>query len=457
MNHAHNRKLPTLFALAVLLAAQGAVAKVPADQAAQLGTTLTPVGAVEAANADGSIPAWKGGILKLPAVFDNYRRGEGEYYPDPFPQDKPKFRVDAGNLKQYAALLPAGAARRLEINPALFYNVYETRRTATYPDAIYAATKANALKATLVGDDDIQDAQLGFPFPIPTNGAEAMVNHRVRYRGDSVVQNGNTIVVNRDGSHVVNTFELTAQFVYGNVRKPAEAGNQLIFQLVRKDLSPPRLAGTITLVWEKLNGSREAWQFSPGTARVRQAPTVAFDNPTAGTDALQNVDQADMFNGSQSRYNWKLIGRQEMLIPYNNYRLVRPELKMKDIIRPGHLNPEHLRYELHRVWIVEADLKPGSGNVYKKRRFYLDEDSWSVAAVDCYDSRDTLWRYQEGFTVALMVDKAVASAPQVTYDLFAGRYAINSLPNELGYIAKFNVDFPPAYFTPQNLKKLGRT
>jgi len=184
---------------------------------------------------------------------------------------------------------------------------------------------------------------------------------------------------------------------------------------------------------------------------------VAFDNPAAGTDALQNVDQADMFNGSQSRYNWKLLGKKEMYIAYNNYRLVRPELKLKDIIMPGHMNPEHLRYELHRVWVIDAELKPGAGNVYKKRRFYLDEDSWSVAAVDCYDARNTLWRYQEGFVVPLMVDKAVASAPQVTYDLFAGRYAINNLPNEQGYIAKFNVPFAPGYFTPQNLKKLGRT
>ncbi len=450
-------RMPTILALSVLLLAQAAAAKVPADKAAQLGTTLTPVGAMEAGNKDGSIPAWQGGVPKLPPMFDNYKRGSGEYYPDPFPQDKPKFRIDARNLKQYAAMLPAGAARRLELNAKLYYNVYPTRRTATYPDAIYAATKANALSAELIGDDGVQTATLGFPFPMPSNGAEAMVNHRVRYRGDSVVQTGNTIVVNRDGRFDVNGFELSVQFFYGNVGKPAESGNDLIFQLIRKDLSPPRLAGNVTLVWDKLNGGRDAWQFSPGTGRVRQAPSVAFDNPAVGTDALQNVDQSDMFNGSQSRYTWKLLGKKEMYIAYNNYRLVRPELKLKDIILPGHLNPEHLRYELHRVWVVDAELKPGAGNVYKKRRFYLDEDSWSVAAVDCYDARNTLWRYQEGFVIPLIVDKAVASAPQVTYDLFAGRYAINNLPNEQGFIAKFNVPFAPGYFTPQNLKKLGRT
>lgn len=452
-----NKKLLPLLLLGAAAWPQISTAKVSAAEAAELGHSLTPVGAVEAANKTGSIPAWNGGVKKLGPMFDHYQGGAGEYYPDPFPEDKPKFRIDATNLKQYQAMLPQGAVRRLEVNPKLYYNVYQTRRTATYPDAIYEASKANALKAELTGDDNLTGAQLGFPFPIPKNGAEAMFNHRVRYRGDSVVLTGNTVVVNRDGHFEQNGFQTSVQFVYANAAHPAAADNNLILQIVRKDLSPPRLAGNVTLVWDKLDGSRDAWQYSPGTGRVRQAPSVAFDNPTAGSDGLQNVDQTDMFNGSQRKYSWKLVGKKEMYVAYNNYRLVRPELKLKALILPGHLNPEHLRYELHRVWIVEAELKPGQGNVYKKRRMYLDEDSWSVLAVDCFDSRDTLWRYQEGFVLPLVVDKAVAAAPQVTYDLYSGRYAINNLPNELGFIAKFGVSFPQGFFTPQNLKKLGRT
>ena len=122
---------PLLLVLAAVLAAPAATAKVGADKAALLGTTLTPVGAEEAGNKAGTIPAWKGGVPKLPAMFAGYQRGKGEYYPDPFPQDKPKFRIDAANARQYAAMLPAGAARRLELHPKLYYNVYPTRRTAT--------------------------------------------------------------------------------------------------------------------------------------------------------------------------------------------------------------------------------------------------------------------------------------------------------------------------------------
>lgn len=442
---------------ATLLIEPAAWAKASAAEAAELGKTLTPIGAVEAGNKEGTIPAWKGGMPVLGPMFANYKRGGGDYYPDPFPADKPLFRIDAGNAKQYARQLPTGALKRLELNPKLYYNVYPTRRTATYPDAIYAASKANALSAELIGDDKLVNAKLGVPFPIPHTGAEVIFNHRVRYRGDSVTQTGNTIVVNRNGQYDVNGYELSAQFFYGNIGKPASADNDLIFQLVRKDISPPRLAGSVTLVWDRLDGGRDAWQFSPGTGRVRQAPSVAFDNPSAGTDGVQSIDQVDMFNGSQRLYTWKLVGKQEMYIGYNNYRLLRPELKLKDIVLPGHLNPQHLRYELHRVWVVDAELKPGQSNIFRKRRFYVDEDSWNVAAVDCYDARDTLWKYEEGFVIPLVVDKAVVAAPQVTYDLFAGRYAINNLPNEQGFVARFGVSFPPGSFTPQYLKKLGRT
>lgn len=453
----HFRCVPAAIALSMAFAVPSALAKVTPEQAAALGKTLTPVGAQAGANADGTIPAWNGGITRLGPMFADYKPGAGGYYPDPFPDEKPLFRIGADNVAQYADRLPTGAQRLLAQNKGLHFNVYPTRRTATYPKAIYDATIANATTAELEGDDGLKNAKLGFPFPIPRSGGEAMINHRVRYRGDSVTLTGTVFVVAANGKHQLNGFTSSVNFSYANVTKPGEQGEGLVFQLMRRDISPPRLAGSMTLVWEYLDGRRDAWQYSPGSNRIRRAPVVAFDNPINGADGLQNVDQQDMFNGSQSRYTWKLVGKKEMFVPYNNYRLMRPELKYADIIRPGHLNPEHLRYELHRVWIVEATLKPGQGNVFSRRTFYLDEDSWSVVAADCYDSRGQLWRYQEGFVLPLVADKAVVTAPQMVYDLFSGRYIINNLPNEQGFIAKFGQKFPAGYFTPQNLQKLGRS
>lgn len=448
--------LSTLAAGALLLVAVPGFAKTTPEDAARLGAALTPIGAEKAANKAGTIPEWTGGVTSPGPMFQGYKPGAGDYYPDPFPEDKPLFAITHDNYKQYADKLPLGAQKMLENYKDFSLNVYPTRRTATYPDAIYAATKVNATAASLVGDDGLKDARLGFPFPIPGNGAEVIWNHKVRYRGDSVIQTGGLFVVSPTGSYSETLYEQSVEFSYGNVKKPGSIQDNLIFQLMRKQTAPARLAGTMTLVWDRLDGSRDAWQYSPGSKRMRQAPIVAFDNPMAGSDGLQNTDQADMFNGSQKLYSWKLLGKKEMYIGYNPYRLVRPELKYKDIIQAHHLNPKHTRYELHRVWIVEAELKPGQGNRLRKRVFYVDEDSWSIAAVDGYDARNSLWMYQEGFVATLFMDKAVVAAPQVTYDLFSGRYAVNNLPNEQGFIAKFGKSFPPGYFTPQTLQKLGR-
>jgi hypothetical protein len=454
MNLTH--KLIGCVLLPAMLAVAPAIAKTTGEEAAKLGVSLTPVGAEKGANKEGTIPEWTGGMTSPGPMFSAYKPGSGEYYPDPFPDDKPVFSITHENYRKYASRLPDGAAKMLERFPDYAMNVYATRRTATYPDAVYAATKANATTANLIGDDSLKDAALGFPFPVPGSGAEVIWNHKVRYRGDSVVQTGGLFAVGVKGDYQQNLYEQSVQFNYANVKNPGKVEDNLLLQLLRKQTAPPRLAGAMTLVWDHLDGTRDAWQYSPGTNRIRQAPIVAFDNPMAGSDGLQSTDQADMFNGSMKLYTWKLIGKKEMFIGYNPYRMLRPELKYADIIKPGHLNPKHLRYELHRVWIVEANLKPGQGNIYRRRVMYVDEDSWSVAAVDDYDARNMLWRYQEGFVAPLFMDKSVVAAPQVTYDLFSGRYAVNNLPNEQGYIARFGVTFKTGFFTPQTLQKLGR-
>ena len=448
------KKITCLAGLMAVLLAGPVAAKTSAEEAAKLGAALTPVGAEQAASKDGTIPEWTGGMTTPGPMFKDYK--VGDYYPDPFPEDKPLFKITHANYKQHAAKLTAGARQMLERYATYSLDVYPTRRTALFPDPIYAATKANATTATLVGVDSLKEARLGFPFPIPQNGAEVIWNHKVRYRGDSLINNGTLFVVAPNGAFARNEFQTSAQFVYGNITKPGTIEENLVLRVLRKDTAPPRLAGGMTLVWDRLDGTRDAWQYSSGSKRVRQAPIVAFDNPMAGSDGLQYVDQADVYNGSLERYSWKLVGKQEMYIGYNNYRLIRPELKYKELIRPRHLNPEHPRYELHRVWVVDATLKPGQGHNFKRRTFYVDEDTWNIAAVDCYDARGSLWRYQEGYVLPLFLDGSVVAAPSITYDLFSGRYVVNNLPNEQGFVAKFGMTFPAGFFTPQNLQKMGR-
>nr|GFC65752.1 hypothetical protein [Tanacetum cinerariifolium] len=97
--------------------------------------------------------------------------------------------------------------------------------------------------------------------------------------------------------------------------------------------------------------------------RVRRAPQVSYDGPGTAADGLRTSDNLDMYNGAPDRYDWKLIGKQEMYIASDSYKLDDPKLKYADIVRPGHINQDLARYELRRVWHVTATLKEASAVV----------------------------------------------------------------------------------------------
>ncbi len=224
-------------------------------------------------------------------------------------------------------------------------------------------------------------------------------------------------------------------------------------------LEPPRSAGQVILVHETAGGNgntRAAWIYSPGLARVNRAPDVGFDNPSIGSDGEQFNDQIDVFNGSLERFDWKLVGKKEILIPYNSWMMNSPTFKYKDIIRPGHINQDLARYELHRVWVVEATLKAGQRHRFGKRRFYLDEDSWSIAVVDCYDARGELWKVQEAHLLTIPFIPTVSGVPETIYDLQSKRYFVTTLTNE-DAISDFEVKYDDASFTPAALQKKARS
>lgn len=450
-------KIGNYAALGIVLAVlvgSACQAAVSAAEAAKLGgQQLTPVGAQRAGTADGRIPAWSGSDARLLAQTASMK--PGAFYPDLFEGEKPLFRIDHANYRKYAKQLPVGATVMLAHYKNYYLNVYPTHRTAIYPAVIYKATEANATTARLKGIDALVGAHVGFPFPIPQTGAEVIWNHKLRYRGNSVQETSNIITVAQNGKFQVSGFVQKVRFGYGNT-KAGHSNQTVILKLLRHVVSPPRLAGQYTLVIDHLDGGRDAWIYSPGSNRVLQAPTIQFDNPMASSDGLITTDQSDMFNGSMRQYNWKLIGKKLMYIPYNNYHLEQPSLKYSSIIEPLHLNPADLRYELHRVWVVDATLRKGQSNQFSRRVFYVDEDSWTIAAVDCYDSHGQLWRYEEGHILPLIRDKLVVPAPTVVYDLNSGRYALQNLINQEPYFAKFDVPVSRGYFTPQHMRRMGQ-
>src|SRR3546814_9216117 len=52
---------------------------------------------------------------------------------------------------------------------------------------------------------------------------------------------------------------------------------------------------------------------------------------------------------SPEHYDWKLVGKREIYIPYANFRINDPALKYSELIKPETVNPDYLRNELHRV------------------------------------------------------------------------------------------------------------
>ncbi|MBE8591557.1 DUF1329 domain-containing protein [Pseudomonas sp. MAFF 301449] len=440
---------------ALSLMAVVAQAAVPASEAAKLATTLTPVGAERAGNADGSIPAWTGGLNKDAGTADS-----SGALSDPFAGEKPVLTITAQNLAQYQSKLSEGQVAMLKRYPDSYHiAVYPTHRSANFPEKIYQAIARNAVHSTLISDGNgLENFDTATPFPIPQNGLEVMWNHITRYRGGSARRTHVQATPLADGTFVPVYFN--QQFAYREQVKdfdPSNPGNVLFYykQLVT---SPARLAGDVVLVHEPIDQvktPRMAWVYNAGQRRVRRAPQIAYDGPYPASDGQRVADNLDMFNGAPDRYDWKLLGKKEIYIPYNSYKLESPQFKYSDVVKPGHVNSDLTRYELHRVWVVEATLKPGQRHIYAKRVMYVDEDTWQIALADQYDARDTLWRVSEGYMSPRYDRQIPWLGVEAVYDLINGRYIVSGMRNEEQQPIEFGFSVLAAEYTPTALRNSG--
>ncbi|MDP6677581.1 MAG: DUF1329 domain-containing protein [Verrucomicrobiota bacterium] len=448
-------KRNTGFYLITAAAIVAGVATATAQSAADLGKSLTPLGAEKAGNAAGTIPAWEGGITQPPSGYKS-----GDHHPDPFADDKPSATINAANAEQYADNLTEGHKALLARYASTYkMPVYPTRRSASAPQDIYDATKANVASAKLVdGGNGVSGASRGAPFPLPKTGQEVIWNHLLRYRGLGGLRTVGQVAPTRSGNYTLVQLEEKFLWNYHQLGAATESVGNVLAYFEQKVTAPARLAGTILMVHETLDQvkeSRRAWVYNTGQRRVRRAPQVAYDNPGTASDGMRTSDQLDMFNGGIDRYDWKLVGKREVYVPYNSYKLHSDSLKVADIVTPLHINQEHSRYELHRVWVVEATLKEGKRHIYAKRRFYVDEDSWAVLVVDQYDNRDRLWRVSEGHSINYYDILSFWSTLEVHMDLLSGRYLAHGLDNE-NEMYDFSYQSKSSDYTPAALRRRGR-
>lgn len=425
------------------------------EQLDRLQTDLTPVGALRAGSADGRIPGWAGGINQPPVGYQ-----PGVVHLNPYNGEVPVLRITASNLDEHAAHLTPGQMEMLrKYGESYFLDIYPTHRSAAFPQRIYEKTADNGVSGRLTTDGEgVLDVSEGFPFPFPENGRELIWNHKLKYKGLGSIRSLNLINATAGGNYQLVRINLEVLSQYHQPGATLQSIDNRLLYLLQTIKSPSRLAGTLLLVHETVNQTqrpRDVWTYNPSQRRVVRAPNVAYDNPSVATDGLSVSDMADMFNGAMDRFDWVLTGQREIYVPYNSYRVHASASDYEDIVLPGHLEPSLLRYELHRVWVVEAQLRDGARHINPRRTFYLDEDSYQILMVEHYDKRGELWRFSEAHPIVYYEIPTLWTSVETHHDLQSGRYVSYRLDNSKD-VAKFDVDLSVKQFSPQALRRKGR-
>lgn len=412
---------------------------------------VNALGAEMAANSAGTIPEWTGGLTKAPAGFDP-KKG----YADPFASEKPLFVINQSNLAQHEKFLPAGQIALIKRYPNYTIPVYKTHRTAAFSPEMMMSIDMEGNKPKLAhGGLAVEGVQsTSVPFPEPKNGLEAVWNTLLRRPAQTLRSHTASFVAGNGSRPVVFASSQTIAWA------PAigKAGSNLLFALIGESTKPSAQSGEALLVLDTLNfkdDARNAWIVNSGQRRVLRAPELVHAAPAGNSDALRTVDDIYGFNGSPERFDWKLLGKREMYIPYNNYKLSDKSLKYDNMINDAFLKPELTRFELHRVWVIEGTLKPGAEHIYSKRTMYVDEDSWYVALMDQYDTKGELWRIKMLYLMQAYDAPGLYTSGEVQHDLNARKSVFSAFQNEEP-ATEFNVPVKPGEFTPAALRKLMR-
>lgn len=409
-----------------LMVSSTLLAAVSEGEAEKLGDTLTLWGAEKAGNKEGTIPPYNGGI-EPPDSYDPDNPG---IRPNPFADEKPSLIIDASNYEKHKDKLTSGSVALFEKYPEFRMEVYPTHRTARYPEFFLDNAVRNATNCRLTNDGlKLENCWAGTPFPIPQSGIEVMWNRYMKYEGKAFMsQDLKSTVVDSDGS-VIDTAGQTQWNQYplwaSESEKPLEGDE--FNEILRADYhSPARKSGEKLILRDSLDmleNARRAWSYLPGQRRVKLSPDVAYDTPTPAGGGVGTVDDSSVFFGSFDRYNWELVGKKEVYLPYNMFKMYdQDSCGREKVFTKNFLNPDCVRWELHRTWVVEATLKEGSRHIYPRRTIYWDEDFLGVGMSTNYDSAGDVYRvvYSESFPK--YESNGHISGQFVTHDLASGAY-----------------------------------
>jgi hypothetical protein len=412
---------------------------------------LTPIGAERAGNIAGSIPPWTGGYTTIAPGYV-----PGAVRPDPFAEEKPLFSITSRNYRDYADGLPEGAKALFQKYPNYRMDIYPTHRSAAAPGWVYDNISRNAVNAHAAPEGiiyGVNGAVGGIPFPQPKDGYEAVWNHLLAFWGPARELDISTYIVSADGkADKTATYREVADFPYYYPGATPDSFGGYYFKTLHLSLAPANKVGQGYLNWQPINTRRynfSAWRLMPGEHRARKAPAISYDVPDPDTSGFISMDEYYLFFGGLDHYDFRLAGKKEMYVPYNNNRLYAQPVN--SILGPNHANPDTLRYELHRVWVVEGTLAKGQHDIVTRRRLYLDEDTWFAVYSDSWNEHGQLWKFGQG-TMYLMPDvPAVILGSQFIYDFDLGGYVYNFAFNgeQRGY--KVTAPHDASLFTPESM------
>lgn len=458
MRYFRNKTLLAVSCGAALLMAHSANAATE-EQVERLGEDLTCVGAKKAGNEDGTIPEWSGKWLGVPDHVEF--EGTGNHPVNPYAGEEPRFVITAQNMSEYADKLSAGQKALFEKYPETFeMPIYRSHRDFRLPDSVCEVTKKNAREAKLVDDGEgVVATTGGILFPFPDTGLELLWTSSIfTYRPWSEELISDNAYVLADSS--INWGRLKSSNLALHLKPGKEGPTEgPSSYYLNETFLPQRDRGEVNTgveYWNHTKEPRQSWRYDPGTRRVRQSPEYGFDMQFPGSGGSITVDEVRIFNGSPKRYDWKIVGKQEMYVPYNAYQLHSDGVSYDELLTPNHINPDYMRYELHRVWVLEATLKDDYRHLYGKRRMYIDEDSWLMLMGDNYDARGELWRTSMVNYFYAYEAKTWQAGVGLYHDLSAGSYLAFNLVNERESAYTLNSgNLSPGNFGPEAARRLG--
>ena len=450
--------------LLVALATVAAIGTCAAQtrDASRLGKDLTAAGAEPGASKDGAVPAFTG--TEAPAA--GWAWGKKRLDSWKYKAEKPLYSIDAGNVDKYADKLSPGQVALVKQTKGYRMDVYPSHRSCGIPDFVADNTKKNVEAGKLKANGwALQEAALpGFPFPMPENGAQAMWNAKMRYRGLALdYKNVITAASPRKGSDewIKAYSEQTNYFPWGGKGTTMFSKTKEIENYVYYGYSAPAaLAGQALAITIYTEAPTETFYYFPGQRRVRRMPTYAYDAPQIGFENQYTLDEPYVFNGALDRFDWKLAGKKELLVPYNSFGAYDFGAKFEDVAQRDFIAADHRRYEMHRVWVVEATVKAGMRHMAPKRTFYLDEDSWAPLVADDYDGQGKLWKVREGYQIPVYETGSCDVSAFAQYNLLEGRYVFDEHGVGTGKDVRWiteqggNPKLTPAFYTSENLRSV---